>query len=456
MKRTLLFISCMLAALTMSAQENPNDYIPFVELGKQWYMVSHNGNPSSPGFYLRHWMSEEVERDGKIYAHTFILANKLNTNEQNTWHDCGLFREENRRVYKFDEEAGRDFILYDFSLKEGDVFTYDLGYGFPMNCKVLKQGWLYDGPKIVSYTNPASADTLETKYRRLRTWTIGLEYHEITTWVEGVGALKNIFKPLVDGGRICLAYVERNDRTGYWENEYLPFSFCTNNYIHNVHGSNLPTGEVANREDHLDELIYELEGDRLHVYGNVFTNCGPNHYIYFFEEPTDDPSVHKLSYVKQDAEPIATCAFLRTTDFYVPGFDPNLNYIVVDNQGVEHPVINTTPQMAYRPFVEDGKVWTVKVYSDGASHNQWTDYYYFDGDTIIACLLQSTILNNITEHGTSKTRKYIMHTTEESSFNYSTTSHYPLATVFQVQTVICWLCINCLGASRASKVHIMK
>ena len=43
----------------------------------------------------------------------------------------------------------------------------------------------------------------------------------------------------------------------------------------------------------------------------------------------------------------------------------------------------TIDDVPYRPFVEDGKVWTVKVYSDGVSHNQWTDYYYFDGDTII-------------------------------------------------------------------------
>ena len=46
-------------------------------------------------------------------------------------------------------------------------------------------------------------------------------------------------------------------------------------------------------------------------------------------------------------------------------------------------IVPIETQMAYRPFVEDGKVWTVKVYSDGVSHNQWTDYYYFDGDTII-------------------------------------------------------------------------
>ena len=362
-------------------ETDDSDYIPFVELGKVWHMVSHSGYPKSSLHFIRYKMTEEVERDGRTYTHTYLFEDDLATRQ-----DIGLFREENRRVYKYDENTGKEIMLYDFSLKEGDTFTcYDV-----FNCKVLKQGWLYDGPKIVSYTNPASADTLETKYRRLRTWTIGLdkgtgEYYEVATWVEGVGTLGDTFGPLVSAGGwdFYLAYVE-NDSTGNWNNDYLPFSFCTNNYIHNVHGSNLPIGAENNEED--DEhhkLTYELEGDRLHVYGEVFCNCGPNHYAYFCEKPTDDPSVHKIEFITQDVEPLMWCVGLHATDFYVSGFDPNLNYIVVDNQGVEHPVINTTPQMAYRPFVEDGKVWTVKVYSDGASHNQWTDYYYFDGDTII-------------------------------------------------------------------------
>ena len=39
MKRTLLFIGCVLASVMMQAQEVPNDYIPFVELGKQWHVA---------------------------------------------------------------------------------------------------------------------------------------------------------------------------------------------------------------------------------------------------------------------------------------------------------------------------------------------------------------------------------------------------------------------------------
>ena len=38
--------------------------------------------------------------------------------------------------------------------------------------------------------------------------------------------------------------------------------------------------------------------------------------------------------------------------------------------------------MAYRPFVEDGKVW--KVGAEGSGNPvQWVEYFYFDGDTII-------------------------------------------------------------------------
>ena len=72
---------------------------------------------------------------------------------------------------------------------------------------------------------------------------------------------------------------------------------------------------------------------------------------------------------------------LHKTNFYVSGFDPNMNYIVVDNQDVEHPVVNKTPQNAYRPFIEEGKVWKVGTISGNPV--QVVDCYYFDGDTII-------------------------------------------------------------------------
>lgn len=382
MKRILLFFAFMMTSIMMLAHEESNEYIPFVELGKWWHVVRSDANPE---FYCRlgkYWMAEEVELDGKKYVRTSFLDDELAT-----WEDTGLFREENRRVYKYDEKTGRDIMLYDFSLKEGDTFTYEISYNYSLNCKVLKQGWLEVGPKIVTSCTLTPADTLDIKYRQLRTWTIGEEddrgvYHELGTWVEGVGALDNMFDKLGTHGMISyLAYVERKDNvTRYSKNDYLPFSF--HNILDKVHGSNLPTGEETHSEDVHHQLTYVLEGNSLHVYGNVFTQCGPNNYAYFYEKKTDDPLVHKIEFEIQEAQPLMDCMALHATNFYVQGFNPNINYIVIDNQGEEHPVINKTTQMAYRPFVEDGKVWKMGNVTSG-NPVQWVDYYYYDGDTII-------------------------------------------------------------------------
>ena len=379
-----------------------SDYIPFVELGKQWHVVSNPSYPYSPSRFERYDMFAEVERDGKTYVHIGLIDDGVDIDEIK---DAGLIREENRRVYMYDEAEGRELMRYDFSLKEGDTFTYEYDLGQLVNCKVLKQGWLEDGPKI-AMPSTTPADTLDIKYRRLRTWTIGREYgsgeyYEMATWVEGVGTLINMFDlyPLV-GGMSCLAYIERKYvETDYNLNSYLPFSF--NNMYGPTHGCDLPTGAENNEEDEWSQhhLTYEQEGNRLHVYGDVFTQCGPNNYAYFIEKTTDDPMVHKIEFKIQEVEPLMDCMALHATDFYVSGFDPNLNYFIVDNQGAEHPVVNKTPQNEYRPFVEEGKVWVVSgsgISSDGQSILHWTDYCYFEGDTIVGgqtCKLMKCVGN---------------------------------------------------------------
>ena len=387
MKKLLFLFLLTLSPMLASAQtasdvqySGSSDYLPFVNMGKQWNVVSTVVNSNSSCHFERYRISEEIERDSKTYFKVLRSEDDLSV-----MHDAGLYREENRRVYKYDEMAGRDVMLYDFSLKEGDTFTYEIGIGNSVNCKVLKQGWLNDGPMVVLPYN--SSDTLYSN-RHLRTWTIGRDngsgvYDEITTWVECVGALENMFSPFTSGESYRLAYIDYH--SDMWDkNSYLPFSICDIYDVRGqIHGSNMPTGESDNieSEDWHHRLTYELEGDRLHVYGKVFCCCGSNHYAYFFEEKTDDPMVRKLHFEIQNIEPTLACQAHHPTNFYVPGFNPNFDYIVVDDQGVEHPVINKTPQMAYRPFIEEGKVWKVGTISGNPV--QVVDHYYFDGETII-------------------------------------------------------------------------
>ena len=356
-------------------EEGQDDYRPFVKEGKTWNVIRSN---SDGGYHFDYYMlmNEKVEKAGKNYIKMY-----RSEDDMTVVYDEGLLREENHKVYLFDSDMQKEFLLFDYSLKVGDTYeTYSYGEQKMVSYKVLSVSNCTEGPEIIRYIYDEKADSTETQHRYLRKWTVcRADDNSIQkTWIEGVGSfegpLANLYDERSISSRDNLAYVEYNN------GDYLPFSFH-NEYSH-VHGSNLPTGaENLWEDDRHHELIYELEGDRLHVYGEAFTQCGPNNYAYFYESKTDDPLVNKIKFVIQEVEPVADCMALHATNFYVPGFDPNMNYIVVDNQGGEHPVINKTPQLTYRPFVEDGKVWKVGIVSGNPV--QVVDYYYFDGDTII-------------------------------------------------------------------------
>ena len=378
MKRTLLFMTCMLASLTMLAQEY--EYIPFVKAGKQWNVIRSDFDGGYHHISYR-LTNEKVEKAGKTYMMMY-----RSEDDMTAVYDAGLLREENRKVYLFDSDMQKEFLMFDYSLKAGDTYeTYSYDEQKMVAYKVLSVNDCSEGPKIVRYNYDQVADSMTTQYRYLRKWTVRRTDNDLEkTWIEGVGSLEGPLANLYDEHPVStmdyLAYVEFVGEDAF-TNPYLPFTFYdTMNRI--VHGCDLPTiGKDEWVDDWHHHLTYELEGTRLHVYGKAFTNCGINNYAYFYESKTDDPLVNKIEFIIQEVEPIATCMAPHTTDFYVPGFDPNMNYIVVDNRGEEHPVINKTPQMAYRPFVEEGKVWKVGTISGNPV--QVVDYYYFDGDTII-------------------------------------------------------------------------
>ena len=395
MKRALLFIACVLASVTMHAQEEPNEYLPFVKKGKTWHVVRSDYNLGH--LSVQYALSNEEEvRFGKSYM-------KMNWSEGKVTYTEGLLREENRKVFLFDEETQKEFLVFDFSLEAGDTYeTYSYDDQAMVTYRVLSVDNYLEGPEAKSYRYDEKADTMALHRRYLRKWTVCRtddESHR-KTWIEGVGSLEgplaNLFDSRPVSSRDCVAYVVYNNNGDIL---YLPFTFC--DALGHVHGSNLPTGKANRSElDWRHQLTYELDGDRLHVYGEAFTNCGPNNYAFFTEEPTDDPLLCKLRFYIQEVVPMANCMALHPTDFYVPGFDPNMNYVVVDNLNEEHPVVNKTPRMAYHPFIEEGKVWVIgaSADNDGVSTLRWTDYCYFEGDSIIGgqtCKLMkcNTIIN---------------------------------------------------------------
>ena len=382
MKRTLLFMTCVLASLTMSAQGSDtdiSDYIPFVEPYKGWFVMCSD---SVSGYYLDRYelTNEEVVKEGKTYLR--MNHGKASVHEFNF---AGLLREEDRKVYFYDSDLQKEFLMFDYSLKAGDTYeTYSYDEQKMVTYKVLSVGDYTEGPEIKTYYFDEASGRIDVlkRYRYLRKWTICRTDDDSCqkTWIEGVGSpegpLPNLYDSYTISSRSYLAWVKYL----VGENLYLPFSY--HDEFCQVHGCDLPTRAAERTEESDHQFTYEMEGDRLHVYGKaVFP--GPCNYAIFIEEPTDNPLVRKLHFVTQLILPTTLdIRFFYETDFYLSGFNPNINYIVVDKWGEEHPVINKTPQLAYRPFVEEGKVWKVGDITSG-NPAQCVEHFYFDGDTIV-------------------------------------------------------------------------
>ena len=360
----------------MQAQAGPTDYLPFVENGKQWHVVR---SVFGEGFHLDHFrlMDESVVKDGKSYMKMYVSEDDLTEIRE-----VGLLRETDKKVYFFDSDRQKEFLLFDYSLKAGDTYdSYSPDEMKEVSYKVLKVENYVEGPEVIRYVYQERGDSLQAHKRYLKKWTVCRtdddSFHK--TWIEGVGSLESPLANYFDVSPVSvnsdLAYVEYQNG-----DFFLPFSFY--NDMSQVHGSNLPSlATYANGGERRHDLTYELLGDCLHVYGKALAQRGPNNYAYFIEKATDDPLVRKIEFAIEGVEPTMDGMALHATNFYVPGFDPNINYVVVDNFGKEHPVVNRTPKLAYRPFIEDGKVW--KVGSGFANPVQDVRYYYFDGDTVI-------------------------------------------------------------------------
>ena len=322
-------------------------------------------------------MDESVVKDGKSYMKMFVSEDDLTEIRE-----VGLLRETDKKVYFFDSDRQKEFLLFDYSLKAGDTYdSYSPDEMKAVSYKVLKVENYVEGPEVIRYVYQERGDSLQAHKRYLKKWTVCRTDDDSfqKTWIEGVGSLESPLANYFDVSPVSvnsdLAYVEYQNG-----DFFLPFSFY--NDMSQVHGSNLPSlATYANGGERRHDLTYELMGDCLHVYGKALAQCGPNNYAYFIEKATDDPLVRKIEFEIEGVEPTMDGMALHATSFYVPGFDPNINYVVVDNFGKEHPVVNRTPQLAYRPFIEDGKVW--KVGSGFANPVQDVRYYYFDGDTVI-------------------------------------------------------------------------
>ena len=94
------------------------EYTPLVREGAEWgYFI---GDTAEDVNFYRLRLSGEEEINGNIYKKCWCYTDCEFS--ESTAVLCGYLREENKRVYVLYQNAGSEYLLYDFNLQEGDEY----------------------------------------------------------------------------------------------------------------------------------------------------------------------------------------------------------------------------------------------------------------------------------------------------------------------------------------------
>ena len=462
MRRTLLFIACVLTSLAMQAQENAGDYRPLVEEGKHW--TYDNFMPLRPAKY-DHYYYYDLKGDTLIAGKKCLKMYSDNVYNDSIIHYEGALYEENKKVFCFFPGKEEAVLLYNFDCKIGDLL--DIYYG---DEQVL----------VTDIQSVALGDTIGRQYILQPVETFKYD-GEMMYWIEGVGSTKDFFgmKPAVGNNR----YLDACELNG----EYLykmPVPDTTPkdyhkmgiegkrwNYIHYYLDENgehrepysyVVRGDTVIRRTPYKKLWYQdgkterlvcllleegrgvykstdfgnnsyespvfktfFEFDRTD-FGRVFSwksKCqegNTNWMVYgvdtimvknrqfrrytclqqYSDEgetlttiPYDGKGVWRDIWVEgvgsassgiEDQIPLHEPPLKTTSDYtyFVSCYEDGACIFTSDDFNIQQDV-----NIAYRPMIEDGKVWKVGCIDADPSQFQFpvkvVNYYYFDGDTII-------------------------------------------------------------------------
>ena len=336
-------------------------YHPFIEKGKTWCVDGFSLRPEHTTTHYYFSLDKALYVfDGREYSK---MCSRTGHEEETI---VGFFREEDQRVYLYDEKAKREYLIYDFTLKEGDKFEPEYGYYY--NCEVMKVGTInVNGENLKTITFEANSHRSDAAVRM-----------EVE-WIEGVGLSTGPIEHNRSDWEYFTAYV-------YAGSYFLPFSFDMP--YNGWHGCPFTPGIELPSDNPEIGLTYELVPDpehdsyALHVYGTALLPCCQNHYVYCIEERGEDLKTCKLRLSYEEVGEAMDGERVYALDLYFRFFEPDaIQYIVVDQDGSEHSLWINDKDRPYRPFIEEGKVWRTGIQPGNDCVQQFE--YKFYNDTII-------------------------------------------------------------------------
>ena len=273
------------------------------------------------------------------------------------------YRQDGNRVYCYSLAGQKEYLVMDFGLKVGDVFT------------------LYDGFNVVV---EQQSDTLLTCWNAQKTCKKlhlrGVEQPDFTdVWIEGVGSLRyGINPPKAEETYLLHSSMSMEECEEYCD-------YCT--FVFEPQKDDLCATMVELEEeiyedafsdyDEYEEAFYDkfmtfgLSNDTLHIGGYIGTYCEQSQY-FLIEEGVG--TIHIMS-VPFPLAPEADCRSVNAIDVKLPGFTQDRYTIYYNDKVVE------LSQIAKPYLVTEGLQWA-KCYNYYPG-NYRSVAYEFRGDTII-------------------------------------------------------------------------
>ena len=177
MKKTFVLIVMQFAliiSLSLKAQTQSYEYIPIVKEGLQiWTTDRKYGQYNEQYRYERLALTEEDtiingENYKKIYSFT-----ERDFNIENATFVCGIRENENKQVFVAYHNRP-EFMLYDFSLTEGDSILAESNGEYDL------------------YFNVTDVDTIDYNGVERRKITLQFYNYAWVTWIEGIGNIEGL------------------------------------------------------------------------------------------------------------------------------------------------------------------------------------------------------------------------------------------------------------------------
>lgn len=178
MKKTFVLIVMQFAliiSLSLKAQTQSYEYIPIVKEGLQiWTTDQKYGQYNEQYRYERLALTEEdTIIYGKSYKKLYSFTEREFDIETATF-VCGIRENENKQVFVASYHNQQEFLLYDFSLTEGDSILAESNGEYDL------------------YFNVTDVDTIDCNGVERRKITLQFYNYAWVTWIEGIGNIEGL------------------------------------------------------------------------------------------------------------------------------------------------------------------------------------------------------------------------------------------------------------------------